>query len=81
MSIALRFCPNACSLEAGRYPRSLCAGGAGGAWVTGAFSGRVTAICTDVVVPTNTGSVLRGSFDAVPVPAPTGSGAEVWYSV
>lgn len=28
--------------------------------VTGAFGGRVTAICTDVVDPTNTGSVPRG---------------------
>ena len=33
---------------------------AGAAVVTGASAGRVTAICTDVVVPTKTGSVPRG---------------------
>src|ERR1700733_14461282 len=88
MRIAEMFCPNGCSLEAGRYPRPPWSGdgAAGGApRVTAASSGRVTAICTVVVVPTNTGSVLRG-----PSVGPAGrpdsppdalSGAAVSYSV
>src|SRR5271166_2910695 len=89
--IAEMFCPKGCSLVAGLYPRSCSSGlsgsalggGPAGASVTGASTGRVTAICTVVVVPTNTGSVLRGPSTGLGVIAPLApvSGAEVSYSV
>src|SRR6516165_5312505 len=64
MRIAEMFSAYGRSLDAGRYPKPSLSGGApagGGApRVTGASIGRVTAIWTVLVVPTNTGSVLRG---------------------
>src|SRR5271170_2333708 len=56
MRIAEMFCPKGRSLDAGRYPRPSLSGGtpgagAGGGWVTAASIGRVTAICTVLVVP------------------------------
>src|SRR5579884_352246 len=59
ISTAEMFCANGCSAVAGTYPRpaGACLGGGD---VTGAPGGRVTAICTVVVLPTNTASVPRG---------------------
>src|SRR5947209_17220561 len=84
MRIAEMFCPKGCSLDAGRYPRSSerASGGRLGGRVTAALRGRLTAIWTVVVVPTNTGSVLRGpSADPSLRALFTGSGAAVSYSV
>src|SRR5882757_6319187 len=87
--IAEMFWAKGSSFVAGRYPKSWLSGApkgagpaggpppAGGApRVTGASIGRVTASCTVVVEPTNTGSVLRG-----PGPGPPASGTPVSYSV
>src|SRR5246127_124764 len=92
MRIAEMFCPKGCSLDAGLYPKPSFSGGSlgGGGWVIGASSGRVTAICTVVVAPTKTGSVLRApsvgpaawADPATPAPlAGLRSGAPVSYSV
>src|ERR1700757_509443 len=63
MRIAEMLWPYGWALDAGRDPKpSLSAGrpAAGAPTVTGASIGRVTAIWMVLVVPTNTGSVLRG---------------------
>ena len=61
ISTADRFCAIEVSVFAGMYPSSRPASRpvSGGATVTGAPSGRITAICTEVVLPTKTGSVPR----------------------